>query len=141
MTPVNLKTYLLPATASAIVVALSGCAAAISTTNTAADAAHTVTHGVSVSSRGTTNISSGEAAETPDAQTRAYMQSQMPQIRREAAAGGGEHIDALARLISHDTQADSAATLGPWMQSHYSQLFTDNSSVDAMIVDLKARRN
>ncbi|MDA3922458.1 MAG: DUF3015 family protein [Salinisphaera sp.] len=131
---------LLPLSACTLL-ALSGCAAFTSTTNTAADAAHTITHGVSVSSRSSTNASAGDSSRSASAETRAYMRSQMPEIRREAAAGGGEHIDALARLMNDGTPAASSSDLGRWMQAHYDPLFTTNRSVGSMIGDIRARRS
>lgn len=126
--------------ACASLVALSGCAAFTSTTDTAADAAQTITHGISASIRSTTDVSSGDTSDSTDAETHAYMQSQMPQIRREAAAGGGEHIDALARLMDDQPSNTQSNDLGPWMQSHYDQLFTGDRSVDSMIGDIQSRR-
>lgn len=122
-------------------IALAGCSAITSTTNTTADAAHTVAHGVSVSSRGTTNSAADEPADTPGAQARAYLQSQMPQIRREAARGRGEHIDALARLMSDDAAPVDSANLGAWMQAHYDTLFAGHTSAQRLMNDIRARRS
>ncbi|RJS95400.1 DUF3015 domain-containing protein [Salinisphaera sp. Q1T1-3] len=114
------------------IAALTGCSALTSTTNTAADGLHTIGHGVSVSSRSSTNASAGKPDAARRAETRAYIRDQHDALRREAAFGGGEHIDALATLIE-DTHPDS---LGPWMQAHYAQLFsaeTDTKEVAAAV--------
>lgn len=122
------------AIAVAAVTALAGCSAAISTTDTAADALHTVAHGVSVSSRATTNLSDNPDA-SREAEARAFVTSQRVALRREAAAGGGEHIQTLARLIG----ADKPVAVGPWMQAHYAELFAPDMTAARFVDAVQAR--
>lgn len=48
------------------------------------------------------------------------MSSQFAMVRREAAAGGGEHVTALARLMNEPNRE----AFGAWMQANYAVLFT-----------------
>ncbi|WP_353223588.1 DUF3015 family protein [Salinisphaera hydrothermalis] len=116
---------------------ITGCAAVTSTTNTTADALQTAGHGISVSSRSSTNASRGQPQSARAAQTRAYVRSEMAQLRREAARGGGEHIDALAELMGRD----NAPALGPWMQKHYNRLFAPQQSTAAFVQNLQSARS
>lgn len=117
-------------------VTLSGCSALVSTTNTTADALHTVSHGVSVSSRSTTNVTSGgDADQANAARTREFVASEHAALRREAAFGGGEHIRTLAELVGDDQPTD----LGAWMQSHYGQLFGPGMNDNRFIAAVEGR--
>ncbi|MGB7755597.1 MAG: DUF3015 family protein [Salinisphaera sp.] len=126
------------ATAASTLIFLAGCAAVTSTTNTTADALHTVSHGVSVSSRSSTNASRGNPQSARAARTRAYVSIEMSQLRREAAVGGGEHIQALAELMGRN---QGNRTLGPWMQQHYDTLFATPRSPAAFIRTLKSAQS
>lgn len=126
-----------PATALAITLAMTGCAAVTSTTNTAADALRTAGHGISVSSRSSTNASRGQPQSARAARTRAYVSAEMSQLRREAARGGGEHIDALAELMG----GSDRRPLGAWMQQHYTSLFATPKSPAAFVQALQSTRS
>lgn len=127
---------LLAATAIAAVL-LGGCSAVTSTTNTAADVARTATKGLSASSRASTDASVTEPDTPRHQQAVAFVQSQRDPLRREAATGGGEHIDALAEMLD-DSQPND---LGPWMQAHYDQLFTPRLAAAALVARIAARRS
>lgn len=120
----------------ALLLALNGCSAITSTTNVAADAAETVANGVSKASRGTTNASVTEPDIPRHQAAVAFVDSQRAQLQREAATGGGEHVDALARLLGNS----DGATLGPWLQAHYSQVFTADDDARALVARIAARR-
>ena len=94
---------------SAALLLLGGCSAFTSTTDTTADIAHTVTHGLSVSSRSTTDSSNSDPDSARNARARVFVNSQMNQLKREAAAGGGENINALADLLGTDGRRDDGA--------------------------------
>ncbi|WP_423824080.1 DUF3015 family protein [Salinisphaera sp. SPP-AMP-43] len=115
----------------------AGCSAVTSTTNTTADALHSISHGVSVSSRSSSDSTRSDPQSARAAQTRAYVDSQMGQIRREAAAGGGEHIDALAELMDNS----NSDQLGVWMQTHYQSLFTQSRTPSQFIQAIRSRRS
>lgn len=96
--------------------ALAGCSAAMTTTDAAAKAVGSISEGLEAS----TNVSVTEPEGARYARARAYVVSQMPIIRREAAAGGGESIRALAALLGEP----DARAFGEWMQDNYARLFT-----------------
>jgi len=50
-----------------------------------------------------------------------FADSRSVALRREAATGGGENLDAFATLLGED---DTKA-FGQWMQAHYAQLYDD----------------
>jgi hypothetical protein len=115
---------------------LSGCTALSSTTRRAGDAATSTTHGIGRISRATTNASITKPDSPRYASARAFARSQWPLLKREAANGGGEHIDALNRLLGEN---DDAA-LGAWMQRHYAQLFmTGQPNAHTLVARLVAR--
>lgn len=58
---------------------------------------------------------------TPDVVLNNFIDKRYDAIRRDAAAGGGENIDALASIMG---QIDSQA-LGLWMQANYGKLFSE----------------
>ena len=123
------------AVVAAATVLLGGCSAAISTTNAAADAARTVTKGVLASSRASTDASVTEPNTPRYRQTVAFVDSQRDPLRREAALGQGEHIDALADLL--DTRR---AELGRWMQANHGELFVAEHDAESIVARLQARR-
>ncbi len=70
----------------------------------------------------TSSSSSGD--DEADAKTAArerFVASQIDWLRRDAARGQGESLDALAVLLG---EPDSLA-FGQWTQTHYAQLFTN----------------
>lgn len=103
----------------AALIALPGCSAVTSTTDVAADAGRTLAHGVSRVSRASSDASITEPDMPRYADAAAFADSQMAMLRREAAVGGGEHIDALALLLA----IDDGDAMGRWMQRHYAAVF------------------
>lgn len=71
------------------------------------------------STAGTTAYIVGKNHHDDFAAAHEFAHSQQLALRREAAAGGGEHIDSLADLLG----ASDGQTFGHWMQSHYSTLY------------------
>lgn len=68
----------------------------------------------------TTSTTSGSVdAVTPDVTLNRFVDVRIASIRREAAAGEGENLDALAGLMG---KTDTAAFSG-LMQAHYDELF------------------
>lgn len=131
--PVSARYFL---AAPVLTLLLAGCSAVTSTTNTAADMARTAGHGLSVSSRQSTDASVTEPDTPRHAQTVAFVESQRAPLRREAAAGGGEHIDALARLLGN---ADNDH-LGRWLQRNYSDVFVAGDDAETLVTRIAARR-
>ena len=69
------------------------------------------------------STSSVSDAVQPDIASTDFVNERYDAIRQDAAAGGGENIDALASLMGmHNSHA-----LALWMQAHYSKLFSKQS--------------
>ncbi len=131
----------LPLTLATAGALLSGCAAFTSTTNTAAEAAQTIANGISKASRASTNASVTEPDTPRYAQAVEFVDSQHDPLRREAAAGSGEHIDALAILVGADDANDPTGNnLGAWLQTHYSQVFTAHADARSVVDRILRRR-
>ncbi|HET7314122.1 DUF3015 family protein [Salinisphaera sp.] len=82
------------------------------------------------STAGTTAYIVGRANDDDFAAAHEFAHSQRVALRREAASGGGEHIDSLADLLgANDNQA-----FGHWMQRHYSALYPAHPA-EANLVD------
>lgn len=127
---------LVPLLGLAGALALSGCSAVTSTTNTAADVAESAIHGISASTRQSTDASVTEPDTPRHRQAVAFVDTQRPQLAREAARGGGEHVDALAGLLG---ESDRAA-FGHWLQAHYDHIFTGSDDAEAVVTRITARR-
>ena len=69
----------------------------------------------------TSSTSSTLDAATPDITLNNFIDKRFDAIRKDAAKGGGENIDALAQLMG---EKDSQQ-LARWMQNNYDQLFSD----------------
>jgi len=98
-----------------------GCSAVTSTTNTVADGVEAAAGASTDSSESTTEASVTEPGSSEYARAEAFVASQLPYLRREAAAGEGENLRALAELIG----AQDPEAFGQWIQAHYEPLFTD----------------
>ncbi|WP_423822170.1 DUF3015 family protein [Salinisphaera sp. SPP-AMP-43] len=109
---------------------LAGCTALSSTTRRAGQASVATLKGTAYVSRATGHASVTEPDTPRYADARAFIHSQRRQLARQAAAGGGEDIDALAFLMARpDNQA-----LARWMQAHYDSLFSDRTVSASRIV-------
>ncbi|MES1924077.1 DUF3015 family protein [Salinisphaera sp. T31B1] len=133
--PIPLPSTLSTAALAATLILLSGCSALTSTTNTAAEAAQTIANGISKASRASTNASVTEPDTPRYAQAVAFVDSQGDALRREAASGGGEHVDALAILLTDDN-----ADFGPWLQRHYDRVFAEPDQARGIVDRIIARR-
>lgn len=84
------------------------------------------------STAGTTAYIVGKHEHDDDfAQAERFAHSQRLALRREAAAGGGEHTTSLAQLL----HADDPQAFGEWMQNHYAELYNASSSSKTNLVD------
>ncbi|MDN5862515.1 MAG: DUF3015 domain-containing protein [Salinisphaera sp.] len=106
---------------------LAGCAAVTSTVNTVARGLEQTT--------AATSESTGPAGSNY-ADARHFVATQFVLVRREAAAGGGEHTAALAQLMG---EPDPAA-FGRWMQRPYRGLFTDLATHSQLVTRIAALR-
>lgn len=67
---------------------------------------------------------------------RAYLESDLAWIKRDAANGQGEHLDALAVLVG----AANDPSFGSWMKQHYGEIFLENSSADSVYTTIMTLR-
>lgn len=116
----------------AAVLAFSGCAQVTVTANTLVDGtariADATTNAVAGTSDFTTDTTRSADARTHQARL-AFVNSEMEMLRRETAAGSGEHLQALAYMM----QAEDAQAFARLMQSHYSQVFAANGSPELVL--------
>ncbi|HYW77114.1 MAG TPA: DUF3015 family protein [Gammaproteobacteria bacterium] len=107
----------------AVLLALSGCSAVVSTTNAVADAAHQ-----------TTRMTSSTSDSFEDAgyrhRAKRFVDTDIDAIRRQAARGYGDELDALAVLLHEPNRA----AFPRWMQAHYADLFS-NLQKPAQLLD------
>jgi hypothetical protein len=115
---------------SLTVVLASGCTALSSTTRQAGSATVAISHGVTYVSKATGNASITRPNVPRYADATAFVRSQRALLRRQAAAGGGEDIRALAILLNKTGNDE----LGRWMQMHYASLFGQTPSLSAQAV-------
>lgn len=109
---------------------LTGCSSLTSTTQRAGQASTATLKGVGYVSRATGRASVTEPDVPRYADATAFVRSQRERLARQAAAGGGEDIDALAFLMA---KSDNQA-LARWMQTHYDSLFSDRTVSASKIV-------
>lgn len=110
---------------------VAGCSAVTSTTNTTAKALEQVSDATSQSSDATT-----EGPNTGYARAREFVDSQFHIVRREAAAGGGEHTAALARLMGEN----NPKAFGNWLQDNYGVLFSHLENHGDLVTRISAHR-
>ncbi len=96
---------------------LGGCSLISTTTDTTAQLAEGITNATASTSDGISGQDPAEEAAL--ARASRFVGSQWAFVRRDAAAGHGENLDALARLLG---EPDHAA-FGHWMQTNYQSLF------------------
>lgn len=129
------NTWLRPVAAAAVVMVLAGCSQITVTSNTlvngTARIADATTNAVKSTSDFTTNTTRRADAQTHQARL-AYVRSQMDMLRREAAVGEGEHLEALAYMM----QADSEARFARLVQDHYGTLFNRSDNAEQMLSNL-----
>ncbi|WP_423822209.1 DUF3015 family protein [Salinisphaera sp. SPP-AMP-43] len=82
------------------------------------------------STAGTTAYIVGEHNKDDFEAAHDFAHNQQFALQREAAAGGGEHVAALAELLG----TDDDRAFGRWMQSHYGALYPDQPA-QANLVD------
>jgi hypothetical protein len=80
----------------------------------------------------TSTTSASLDAATPDVSLNRFIDVRMASIRKEAAAGGGENLDAMAALMGRDADA-----FGPWMQDNYSELFDGVETSNELVVRIE----
>ncbi len=88
------------------------------------------------STAGTTAYIVGREVEGDDyARAREFATSRSVALRRDAAMGEGENVEALAALLGEDPQA-----LGRWMQANYSDLYQGLDNDAALVNRIVAMR-
>ena len=81
----------------------------------------------------TSSISSTLDAVTPDITLNNFIDKRFEAIRKDAASGGGENIDALAELMGQDDTAEFSA----FMQQNYDQLFSNVNRSSELIARIE----
>ncbi|WP_348765121.1 DUF3015 family protein [uncultured Salinisphaera sp.] len=111
--------------------ALCGVAAiglGLATSSSARDRDDLIT---TASTAGTTAYIVGKNIDDDFAQAQDFADTQSVALRREAATGEGENLDALAALL-HEENPDA---FGQWMQSNYSTLYGPDVAAESNVVD------
>ncbi len=92
---------------------------------------------ITASTAATTGILiSDEVDESNYTRANQFVESSYVAIRRDAATGSGQHVQALAVLLNQ-SEPDS---FGRWMQSHYATIF-DGSGRKGMVERILATRD
>lgn len=114
-----------------VTILLSGCSFISTTTDTTAQLAEGITNA-------TASTSDGISGPGDDENVRAkhFVKSQLALLRRDAAAGDGEHLRTLASLMGEtDTQA-----FGHWVKNNYSELFEREFSAVELVDYIATQR-
>ena len=102
--------------AASVLPLAAGCSLITSTNDAIVNSFHATTN-----SSSSTSHSFGGDQSKRNGQAVAFVQSQLPYIRADAARGSGEDLNTLAYLLGEKNQQAFAQ----WMQSHYQVLFTN----------------
>ena len=81
----------------------------------------------------TSSTSSTLDAVTPDVTLNRFIDQRYDSIRKDAAKGGGENIEALAQLMGEK----NSEQLGKWMQAHYDQLFSASNQPEQLAIKIE----
>ncbi|MES1925195.1 DUF3015 family protein [Salinisphaera sp. T31B1] len=102
--------------------AVAGCSQITITSDTIVDGTARIADATTNAVQGTSNITT-DTANDVDARTHAarreFVDSQYAMLKREAAQGSGEHLDALAYMM----HAQDTAAFDAQIQAHYQTLF------------------
>ncbi len=82
---------------------------------------------------GLSSTSSTVDAVTPDVTLNHFVDTRLATIRKEAAVGYGENLDALAELMGMEDKI----AFGAWMQLNYDSLFTGLESPSDLITRIE----
>ena len=93
-----------------------------------------LTLGACATSETVSSATSTVDAVTPDVTLNRFIDTRMASLQKEAAAGSGENLDALAELLGEDNKADFAHM----MQVNYEQLFTGLSQPGQLVSRIEA---
>tara|TARA_B100002049_G_scaffold82827_1_gene61146 strand:- start:1173 stop:1604 length:432 start_codon:yes stop_codon:yes gene_type:complete len=84
------------------------------------------------STAGTTAYLVGKEMDEDDfAKAHDFADTQSVALRREAATGGGENVESLAKLL----HAENPDNFGRWMQANYAELYAPDVDADSNVVD------
>ncbi len=81
----------------------------------------------------TSSTSSTTDAVTPDVTLNDFIDQRYDSIKKDAAKGGGENIEALAQLMGQK----NGKQLGQWMQVNYDQLFSQSGQATQLAVKME----
>lgn len=115
--------------------ALAGCSQITITSNTIVDGAARIADATTNAVQGTSNITT-DTADDVDARTHAarreFVDSQYAMLKREAARGQGENLEALAYMM----HADNTQAFENQVQSNYQTLFSSDADADQWLARL-----
>ena len=130
-----------PLLAATILLLTAGSLGGCSLLTTTADGIAAVGEGITQSTASSSDATTSEGEETASTeQARAFAHSQHEQLRRDAAAGEGEHIFALAALLGPTLEIHDPNDFGRWIQRHYSALFFEGAQHDLVDQMLALRK-
>lgn len=112
---------------------LGGCSLITTTTDTTAQIAEGITNATAATSDASTGSDPAEAR--LERATR-FVESQMPYLQRDAAAGGGENLTALAKLMGESNPTQ----FGHWMQRNYTAVFSVERSPEELVRYIATQR-
>lgn len=114
------------------VAAVSGCAQITVTADTVVDGVARVADATTNAVAGTSDVTS-DTAQDIDSSTHqarlAFVDSQLVLLRREAAAGGGQHVQALAKLMGEQDSKSFARAL----QANYGAIFVGDQNAEQVL--------
>ena len=118
----------------ALAAGLGGCSLISTTTDTTAQIAEGITAATAATSDGTTGLSESGGADT--ARATEFVESQLVYLRRDAATGSGEHLQAFAELMGEQDPAE----FGRWAQRNYAPLFNKKRSSAQFVAFVASQR-
>lgn len=112
---------------------LGGCSLITTTTDTTAQIAEGITNATAASSDASTG---SDAVEARIQRATRFVKSQRPYLQRDAAAGGGENLDALARLLGESNPDEFSL----WMQRNYAAVFRVERNPEELVRYIATQR-
>ncbi|GAB3683532.1 DUF3015 family protein [Salinisphaera aquimarina] len=115
--------------------ALAGCSQITITSDTIVDGTARIADATTNAVQGTSNITTDTASDV-DARTHAarrkFVDSQYAMLKREAAQGQGENLDALAYMM----HAENTQAFDQKVQANYESLFSSDADADQWLTRL-----
>lgn len=114
---------------------LGGCSLISTTTDTTAAIAEGITDATAATADATTGVTDAGAHNYKQAAL--FVKSQLAYLRRDAAAGQGENLNAFASLMGEANSPD----FNQWMQSNYEHVFGPARSSEELVSYIATQRS